>query len=211
MPIRLKGVIFDYGNVLCARQQRADVEAMAAVFDAPAAAFEQAYWVRRDVFDAAALTPEEYWGEIARALGRGLDERMLADATAIDNRSWSHPSQVMAQWATAIRGAGLRTAILSNMPITLRMHLDDQVKWLPEFDHRTFSCDVKVAKPRPEIFEHCIAGLGTAPEETIFLDDREENIRAAAAMGWRTLLFHDAEQAQRELAGKFELPLPIVG
>jgi putative hydrolase of the HAD superfamily len=211
MPIRLKGVIFDYGNVLCARQQPADVAAMAAVFDAPVPAFEEAYWERRDVFDAAALTPEEYWGEIARALDRSLTGGMLADATAIDNRSWSHPSPVMARWATAIRGAGLRTAILSNMPITLRMHLDDQVTWLPEFDHRTFSCDVKVSKPRPEIFEHCIAGLGTAPEETIFLDDREENIRAAAAMGWRTLLFEDAEQAQREWTGKFELPVPIVG
>jgi len=209
MPIRLKGVIFDYGNVLCARQQRADVEAMAAVFDAPVAAFEEAYWERRDVFDAAVLTPEEYWGEIARALGRKLDGRMLADATAVDNRSWSHPSPVMARWAEAIRGAGLRTAILSNMPITLRLHLDDEVKWLPEFDHRTFSCDVRVSKPRQEIFDHCIAGLGTAPEETIFLDDREENIRAAAALGWQTLLFHDAEQAQRELT-KFELPVAIL-
>jgi putative hydrolase of the HAD superfamily len=210
MLTRLKGVIFDYGNVLCARQQAADVAAMAAVFDAPVPAFEEAYWERRDVFDAAALTPEEYWSEIARALDRNLNGRMLADAMAIDNRSWSHPSPVMARWAAAIRGAGLRTAILSNMPITLRMHLDNQVKWLPEFDHRTFSCDVRVSKPRPEIFEHCIAGLGTAPEETIFLDDREENIRAAAAMGWRTLLFEDAEQAQREL-NRFDLPVPIVG
>jgi len=209
MPIRLKGVIFDYGNVLCARQQRADVEAMAGVFDAPVAAFEEAYWERRDVFDAAALTPEEYWGEIGRALGRNLNDAMLAEATAVDNRSWSHPSPVMARWAAAIRGAGLRTAILSNMPITLRLHLDDQVKWLPEFDHRTFSCDVRVSKPRPEIFDHCIAGLGTTPEETIFLDDREENIRAAAALGWHTLLFHDAGQAQRELA-KFELPVAIL-
>jgi putative hydrolase of the HAD superfamily len=209
MPIRLKGVIFDYGNVLCARQQRADVEAMAAVFDAPVAGFEEAYWERRDVFDAAALTPEEYWGEIARALDRSLTGAVLAEATALDNRSWSHPSPVMVHWAEAIRGAGLRTAILSNMPITLRVHLDDQVSWLPEFDHRTFSCDVRVSKPRPEIFEHCIAGLGTSPAETIFLDDREENIRAAASMGWHTLLFQDAEQAQRELA-KFDLPVPIL-
>src|SRR5437764_1447691 len=111
MPIRLKGVIFDYGNVLCARQQRADVEGMAAVFDAPVPAFEEAYWERRDVFDAAALTPEEYWGEIARALDRSLTDRVLADAIARDNHSWSHPSPVMARWATAIRAAGLRTAI----------------------------------------------------------------------------------------------------
>lgn len=210
MPIGLRGVIFDYGNVLCARQKREDVEAMADVFGGTPAAFEEAYWERREVFDAAALTPEEYWGQVATALGKTLDPRMLAEATAIDNRSWSHPSPAMARWASVIRDAGIRTAILSNMPITLRLHLDEQVKWLPQFDHRTFSCDVRMSKPKREIFEHCIAGLGIAPESTLFLDDREENTRAAAELGLHTILFADAAQAQRAIAEKFELPAPIV-
>lgn len=208
MTIRLRGVIFDYGNVLCARQRREDVDAMAAVFSAPAAAFEEAYWERRDAFDAAGLTPEAYWGEIADMLGATLTDRLLADAIAADNRCWSHPSPVMGRWAADLRAAGVRTAILSNMPVTLRERLAG-LPWLPRFDHETFSCDVRVCKPRPEIFEHCLAGLGTAPAETLFLDDREENTRAAAALGIHTILFHDAEQAWREIAEKFELPVAI--
>ncbi len=210
MSIQLKAVIFDYGNVLCARQPREDVEAMAAVFGAPRAAFEEAYWEKRDVFDAAGLTPAEYWGGVARMLGRDLTADMLERATAIDNRSWSHPSPVMARWASAVRTAGVRTAILSNMPITLREHLDRRVSWLPQFDHRTFSCDVRMVKPQREIFEHCIAGLGATPAETIFLDDREENIRAASETGLQTLLFCDPEQAQCEMNGRFELPVRIL-
>jgi putative hydrolase of the HAD superfamily len=208
--IRLKAVIFDYGNVLCAPQPREDVEAMASVFDARVAAFEEAYWEKRAVFDAAGLTPGEYWRDIAAMLGRELTDEMTARATALDNRSWSYASPVMAQWASAIRAAGIRTAILSNMPITLRTHIDEQAPWLPKFDHRTFSCDVRMAKPRREIFEHCIAGVGVAPEETIFLDDREENTRAAAETGLHTLLFRDGEQAQCEMNGRFELPVQIV-
>lgn len=211
MPIRPKGVIFDYGNVLCARQTPEDVAALAAVFGAPIAAFEEAYWEKRDVFDAADLTPEEYWGRVARRLGRELTADMMQQAIALDNRSWSHACPVMADWAAEIRAAGVRTAILSNMPITLRLHLDDQLDWLPPFDHRTFSCDVRVSKPRREIFEHCLAGLGTPASETLFLDDREENVRAAADLGIRTLLFHDAAQAQRELEREFELPARIGG
>lgn len=208
MSIPVRGIIFDYGNVLCTRQGREDVEAMAAVFGAPVAAFEKAYWEKRDVFDAAGLTPEEYWGEVAERFGRKLSGGMLAEAAAADNRSWSRPSAVMAKWASAIRAAGVRTAILSNMPVTLRQHLGE-LEWLPMFDHETFSCDVRVAKPRPEIFAHCIAGIGTAPQETIFLDDREENTRAAAALGLHTVLFRDASQAWAEMAPKFELPVEL--
>src|SRR3954447_18784747 len=131
MPIQLKAVIFDYGNVLCTPQPREDVTAMAAVFDAAVAAFEEAYWEKRDVFDAAGLTPEEYWRGIAAMLGRELTADMQARATAIDNRSWSHASPVMAEWAATIRAAGIRTAILSNMPITLREHLEVHTPWLP--------------------------------------------------------------------------------
>jgi putative hydrolase of the HAD superfamily len=210
MPIRVRGVIFDYGNVLCARQTREDVEALAAVFDAPVAPYEAAYWESRDVFDAAGLTPEEYWGAIAKRLGRELTPETLAAAIELDNRSWSHPSPVMAKWATAIRAAGVRTAILSNMPVTLRRHLDSAVPWLPQFDHSTFSCDVRIGKPRPEIFEHCVKGLGLPESDILFLDDREENTRAAAALGIHTIVFHDAAQAQREMAALYELPVPIV-
>jgi putative hydrolase of the HAD superfamily len=210
MPLRVQGVIFDYGNVLCARQPAQDVDTMAALFDSSPAAFEEAYWERRDVFDAAGVTPEKYWGEIARVLGAQLTPALLGEAIELDNESWSHPSPLMARWAGAIRAAGVRTAVLSNMPVTLRRHLDEIVTWLPRFDHCTFSCDVGVAKPRPEIFEHCIAGLGVPAEETVFLDDREENTRAAAALGLHTVLFRDAAQAQRELAERFELPVPIL-
>ena len=38
----------------------------------------------------------------------------------IDSRSWSHPAPVVPQWARDLRAAGLRTAILSNMPVTVR-------------------------------------------------------------------------------------------
>ncbi|WP_341846201.1 HAD-IA family hydrolase [Streptomyces caeruleatus] len=39
------------------------------------------------------------------------------------------------------------------------------------------------AKPDPEAFRHCAVGLRAAPADFLFVDDREENVRAARANG----------------------------
>jgi putative hydrolase of the HAD superfamily len=210
MGIPLQAVIFDYGNVLCAPQPRADVEAMAAILNAPVAAFEQAYWETREAFDAAAFSPEEYWAGIAAKLGREVSNHARERLIAVDNRSWSHPAPIMPDWASRLRSSGIRTAVLSNMPVTLRAYLESGVPWLPAFDHLTFSCDVRIAKPAAGIFHHCLDGLNAAPEATLFLDDREENVRAAQSLGIHSLCFRTPEQAQCEMNGRYRLPVPLV-
>ena len=116
----------------------------------------------------------------------------------------------MVSWATALRDAGVRTAVLSNMPITLRSGLARFCPWLPQFDHSCYSCDVGLAKPRPEIYVRCLEGLGDAPEATLFLDDREENVEAARGVGIHAIHFSSPEQAQREINQHYDLPVPII-
>jgi putative hydrolase of the HAD superfamily len=210
MQLQLKSVIFDYGNVLCLPQEREDIEAIAAVFGAPVADFESSYWVHRQVFDSADITPDDYWGTVAADLKRPLAAGGLERVVELDNRSWAHPSPVMVRWASGLRAAGVRTAILSNMPVTLRAYLDAHALWMPAFDHRTFSCDVRLAKPGPEIFLSCLEGLGAAPGDTLFLDDREENVHAARSLGIHALCFTSPEQAQCEMNERYRLPVPLV-
>jgi putative hydrolase of the HAD superfamily len=216
MQLQLKSVIFDYGNVLCFPQERQEIEAMAAVFGAPpgklpvVADFECSYWAHRQAFDSADITPEAYWGAVAADLKRPLVPGGLESVTELDNRSWAHPSPVMVRWASGLRVAGVRTAILSNMPVTLRTWLDSHAHWMPAFDHRTFSCDVRLAKPGPEIFLSCLEGLGAAPGDTLFLDDREENVHAARSLGIHALCFTTPEQAQCEMNVRYRLPVPVV-
>jgi hypothetical protein len=70
------------------------------------------------------------------------------------------PSSVMVRWASRLRAAGVRTAILSNMPVRLRAYLDAHAPWMPAFAHWTFSCGVRLAKLGTEIFLSCLEGLG---------------------------------------------------
>src|SRR5690606_18358965 len=51
------------------------------------------------------------------------------------------------------------------------------------------SYEVALAKPEPEIYRLTLNRLGVLPGDTLFVDDRPENIEAAAALGIRTLPF----------------------
>ena len=208
MPLSPEAVLFDYGNVLCLPQTRKAVEAMAALLDSPVSSFEEAYWKDRLAFDQASLSPEAYWKGVADALSRHLSQDLRDSLTEIDNSSWALPNDTMANWASALRGAGLRIAILSNMPVTVRSHLRN-VTWLPKFDYSCYSCDLRLVKPGPEIFHDCLKGVGVEPGAALFLDDREENIDAARQLGIHALHFIDPAQAQQEIDKLYRLPVRI--
>jgi len=209
MRIEPYAVIFDYGNVLSGPQAPEDISAMAGVLDVSVEEFVPVSWSHRLAYDKAELTPPAYWDAVARDCSRVLSHSQIEMLIELDNRSWSHPNPVMPAWAREIRAAGVRIAILSNMPAPMRAHLDYCCHWLPEFDQRTFSCDVGAAKPMTEIYAHCLAGLKVAPGQALFLDDRDENVRAAREFGIHSILFTDAAEAACELANRYSLPVPL--
>jgi putative hydrolase of the HAD superfamily len=200
--IRPKAIIFDYGNVLCRPQDPADVAAMAAVLHLPHDRFEEIYWRHRLVYDEGKLDPAEYWKYFGSVTAKQIEQ-----LNRLDSASWMHADKVMTEWARELRGAGFRTALLSNMPFTVR----DAVlasEWLPEFDQRTFSCELHISKPSPEIYEHCLRGLGVSAKDALFLDDRPSNVQGAEAVGVHGILFTTAADLTAALAERFDIPPP---
>lgn len=69
-----------------------------------------------------------------------------------------------------------------------------------EFDdlfHKSyFSFDLHLLKPNPEIYEFVINQHGILPEETLFIDDKEENIEAAKNIGLRTYKLDKPERVR---------------
>jgi putative hydrolase of the HAD superfamily len=207
--IRPAAVIFDYGNVLSAPQGPAEVEKMTSILNVAADRFHQAYWRFRLPYDEAELDDVSYWQQVAQLLSGSLTERQIAVLVETDCRGWSYPDPVLPQWAREIRAAGIKTALLSNMPASVRDHIL-RCDWLPRFDQRVFSCDVRVAKPAEEIFRHCLQGLDVDPQEVLFLDDRPENVQAAEALGLHGIVCTSANQAAQDIASRFDLPVPLV-
>jgi putative hydrolase of the HAD superfamily len=183
-------------------QRRSDLDAMAAVLSLDADEFDRTYWRYRLPYDRSDLDRESYWKLVSRDANRELSESQIDTLVALDNQSWAHPDLVMTRWAESVRAAGTRTAILSNMPLPLREYLDSRCPWMPAVDHSTYSCDVRMTKPDPRIYRHCLEGLGVKAEETVFLDDREENVEAARGLGIHAILFTSYEQAVAEVRGR---------
>ena len=208
MRISPSVIIFDYGNVLCQAQPVADTQAMATILDVPLPQFTELYWQFRVEYDADVLDPIEYWNTLAQTASRTLTDDQISELMEIDNRSWSHPAPATPEWAQELRGAGLRTAILSNMPVPVRDYIL-ACPWLPEFDAITFSCEVGVCKPEPEIYHDCLHKLGAKPSDTLFLDDRDYNVRAAETLGLHAVLFTDASSAALEIDRRFSLPVTL--
>ena len=61
------------------------------------------------------------------------------------------------------------------------------------------SGEVGLAKPDPAIFQLAATRFGLAPASTLFVDDSQANIEAAAQVGYVTHHFLDAEGLRREL------------
>jgi putative hydrolase of the HAD superfamily len=200
-----KAVIFDYGNVLSQCQPAGDIQALAGILDLPIARFGEVYWQFRIPYDAGTLDPAAYWMAVAEAASRQLTSDQIRALLEIDSRSWSHPAPVTPQWARAVRAAGIRTALLSNMPFPVRDHIL-RCPWLPCFDARVFSCEFGRTKPEPEIYAHCLQQLGVAAADALFLDDRESNVRASEALGLPAVLFQEPATAFREILSRFNLP-----
>ena len=76
-----------------------------------------------------------------------------------------------------------KVAVLSNIPADHADAFLAAQPWMRNLDHLAFSGKINAAKPDPAAFHHCITALHAAPADFLFVDDREENVRAAQAVG----------------------------
>ena len=86
-----------------------------------------------------------------------------------------------------------RTFVLSN---TNQIHVEAFNKMIEAvsgqkninhyFEKVYYSHELNMRKPDAEIYQHVLEDSNLLPHETLFLDDREENLKAAAALGIAT-------------------------
>ena len=61
----------------------------------------------------------------------------------------------------------------------------------------TFSFELGVYKPHPDIYRDALSKMGLAPEDTVFIDDCVENLRGAASFGITPILIAVRPDAPR--------------
>ena len=184
----VKNVIFDFGQVLV----HFEPEYMTAQYIedendvgfAKEIIFDRLYW---DRLDAGTISD----AEVVDAVLKRLPERLHSDAEKVYyNWIYNIPEiDGMRNLIHSIREKyGLKIYLLSNISRYFASHAED-IPILKEFDGCVFSSVCGFSKPDAEIFEHLCEKFGILPQETAFVDDNADNVRAAERLGIRSFCF----------------------
>jgi putative hydrolase of the HAD superfamily len=209
--LSLRAVIFDYGMVLTGQPSVQAHDAMVRITGLAHDEFEAIYWDDRHAYDEGKITGLQFWQNLVRDAKLDLDAAAIDELNLWDARMWTVQNPAMIAWQEQLKQHGLRTAILSNMGDTVLANIEREFHWLPRFDVLIWSYQHNMAKPDPAIYKLVLERLGTRPEETIFIDDKQANIDAARALGIVPILFTTVERLREQIIEEGldkELPLP---
>jgi putative hydrolase of the HAD superfamily len=204
-------VVFDYGNVLCLDQKPEDVKAMALVCGIADERFSELYWKLRPPYDRGDIDGTAYWTSVVRQQELHLSRDQIATLIKLDSESITRPNQGAVQWAELLHRAGIRLALLSNMPFELSRYVTKSFQSLSRFECLIYSCDYRSIKPELAIYRNCLELLKAAPQDILYLDDRAENIEAAARLGINSVLFDTVEKTASRVESRFDIPVPSHG
>ncbi|HSW98259.1 MAG TPA: HAD-IA family hydrolase [Candidatus Saccharimonadales bacterium] len=176
-----KVVIFDFFGVFCAPIATNWFKKAVPDYQAKLSAF-QALCTRSDL---GQLSRSGFNQEISKLTGIPVAEVVpgIEAEAAIDT--------ALVNYTANLKKTGLRVACLSNgsHEWTLQVINDHGLRHL--FEAIILSGDLGVVKPDAKIYVQALEKLGVQPSEAIFVDDRQANVDAAAALGIRSLVFTD--------------------
>ena len=193
-----KNIIFDLGGVmvdfdpktyLVDRFCNAEVEEQVSQLT-----FESEEW---KLLDAGLITRSEAnLRMLARAkeYGRAFEVQGVLD-------DWMHilrPRRRMQTLVEQLKQHGYCVYYLSNIPEdVLALLMERDFKGL--FDGGVASCEVKINKPDPRIYQALLDKYHLRADECIFIDDRADNLVAASALGFGTYEMHGVGTLLRSL------------
>jgi len=195
--VAIEWVVFDLGEVVLARTER--LAELADMLGGDADRMPVAYASHRDILDRDS-DPAAYWSAVAADLDRQPPSPELAQRLDdVDNAGWTVSRPDTVDLIDELHAAGLGLAVCSNASSTMGRAVE-VLPWAGRIRHFVFSGDLKVLKPEPAIYDAVLAATGASPQDTVFFDDKQENVDGARHVGWHAFTFTDADQARRDLA-----------
>jgi putative hydrolase of the HAD superfamily len=128
------------------------------------------------------LTLNGYWDNVARRTGHDSWRSMFRSIMdLVPDELFDHDAFRLMHDA---RAAGRRVGVLSNDAYTIQSRaFFDSRPAFRELDAFVDASDIGVSKPDPDAYIAAAAALGLAAERIVFLDDAEENVEGARAVG----------------------------
>ncbi len=198
MMENIRNLIFDLGNVILNIDTKLSEIAFAkyGMND-----FEKLYTLasQNELFDrleVGCITENEFYDEFRKVTGCKLDNQILEqcwNALIMD-----FPAARIEMLKRLKNEGKYRTFILSNTNIihyrfyTALLKRTYGINGLENLvEHAYFSHEIGLKKPNRDIFDYVVEHSHIKPEESIFIDDNEANIKAANALGFNTIFLKD--------------------
>ena len=193
----LRNIVFDLAGVVFARNPlrfpKHLEEFFSFVFTTPEGGVPK-FW---EDYDRGVLPVDEVAKAVAEYRGCDVETAKANMLLAINYQEEVEPT---ARLISELKARGYRLIVLSNMSPEYIEFLRAKPVYR-HFDDEIISCEVKCVKPEREIYELLLSRCGLNPVETIFIDDRKENVEAAAELGIKPFHFDrtNPEKACEEL------------
>ena len=190
-------VVFDLGGVVVAYDRAA---LLAELYTDPATHAAVSAGIERHLdwleMDRGTLPEHD---AIARAAQRaGVSAAELARFMERMAMAWT-PIPETVDLLYRLRANGHALFCLSNMHPASTAFLERALTFWDVFTGTVISCRVGLCKPEPAIYAHLLERYALAASETVFIDDLDVNLAAAAPFGIRTIKFEDPPQCARAL------------
>src|ERR1051326_2352179 len=141
-------------------------------------------------YELGLLNSLEFYKELCEVTGfcGPFDEFSLAFGDIFS------PIEPMVELQAALRSERIPTFVLSNTNDLAIQHIRRSYPFFSQFQGYILSYEHGVMKPEPRIYEIAEALCGQRGRDILFVDDRPENISAAAERGWQVILQETPEK-----------------
>ena len=109
------------------------------------------------------------------------------------------PIDESVQVLSELKEKGVLLYILSNWSAETYPIAEERFDFLSWFDGKIISGEAGIVKPDVEIYKLLIKRYDLNPQHTVFIDDKEENVRAAELLGVHGIHFQNASKLRKDL------------
>ena len=192
----IKAVFFDIGNVLLRFSNKRILRKFAWAVGRHPVKVARHIWKGRlvDRIERGELTGEEIHGLFVSELGYKGDfvkfKALWCDHFTLDRGSFAVLKSLEGR---------VPTYLLSNTNALHIEHIRERYAFPGLVKGAILSHELKLRKPQREIYEAALKMSGTLPEETVFIDDLEENCAGARKAGLHAIRYRGAKDLKKRL------------
>ena len=191
-----KAIIFDLGNVVFDYSFTEALKYWAHISNQDLAHLKTALdfdadELTHDLFEKAAITPKQFRDYVAKKMGYPLTMQEFEHGwNAIFKEKRTGIDELLVHLKRNYRIIALTNTNETHAHAWRVKYRDT----LTHFEKIFASHEIKARKPKPVVFQACLAYLKTKPSETVFLDDKPVCVNGAEKLGITGIVVKSFEQ-----------------